>query len=76
MAARRGGVGGTTPETRDAADATLAMSEIAQVRFRTRDRLLVHAYADDKSARAFIVIDALTNHTIAAGMIVRDEAGR
>ena len=48
----------------------LQMNEIARVRFRTRDALLIDAYADDKATGAFIVIDEVTNHTVAAGMIV------
>ena len=57
-------------ESRPATEATLAMNEIARVRFRTRDALMIDAYRDDKSTGAFIVIDEVTNHTVAAGMIV------
>ena len=57
-------------ESRDAGDAPLAMNEIGRVRLRLRDPLLVDAYADNKATGAFIVIDEVTNHTVAAGMIV------
>ena len=58
-----------TLETRDAAGAPLAMNEIGRVRFRTRDPLMVDAYVDDRATGAFIVIDEVTNHTVAAGMV-------
>ena len=57
-------------ESRDAEDASLTMNEIGRVRLRLRDPLLVDAYADNKATGAFIVIDEVTNHTVAAGMIV------
>ena len=59
-----------TLESHDAGDARLAMNEIARVRFRTRDALLVDTYASNRATGAFIVIDEVTNHTMAAGMIV------
>ena len=48
----------------------LAMNEIGRVRLRTRDPLLADPYAANKATGAFIVIDEVTNHTVAAGMIV------
>ena len=51
---------------------TLAMNEIARVRFRTRDALMVDCYGDVKPTGALIVIDEVTNQTVAAGMIVPD----
>ena len=62
-----------TLESHDADGPSLAMNEIARVRFRTRDALMVDDYADDKATGAFIVIDEVTNHTVAAGMIVGTE---
>ncbi len=56
---------------RDHTNAALAMNEIASVRIRTRDPLMIDAYAAHRATGAFIVIDELTNHTVAAGMIVR-----
>ena len=61
-----------TLETRDADGRGLAMNEIARVRLRTREPLLVDAYADNRTTGAFILIDEVTNHTVAAGMIVLD----
>jgi len=49
---------------------SLSMNEIARVRFRTRDALMVDAYRDNHATGAFIVIDEVTNHTVAAGMVV------
>ena len=54
--------------------ASLAMNEIGRVRLRTRDALLVDDYAVNRATGAFIVIDEVTNHTVAAGMIVTDHA--
>jgi len=60
----------TTLSSREAEGATLAMNEIGRVRLRTRDALLADDYADNRATGAFIVIDEVTNHTVAAGMIV------
>jgi len=49
--------------------ATLTMNEIGLVRFRTRDALMVDAYRDNHATGAFTVIDEVTNHTVAAGMV-------
>ncbi len=49
---------------------TLAMNEIGRVRLRVRDPLIADAYAENRATGAFIVIDEVTNHTVAAGMIV------
>jgi sulfate adenylyltransferase subunit 1 len=48
---------------------TLAMNEIGRVRLKVRDPLLLDAYASNKATGAFIVIDEVTNHTVAAGMV-------
>ncbi len=61
-------------ESHAVTDASLAMNEIARVTLRTRDALAIDAYADDRATGAFILIDATTHHTVAAGMIVRDGA--
>ena len=55
-----------------AAQRGLAMNDIGRVRLRTRDPLLVDAYESNRATGAFIVIDEVTNHTVAAGMIVAD----
>ena len=59
----------------EVASTDLAMNEIAGVRIRTRDPLMIDAYADNRATGAFIVIDEVTNHTVAAGMIVRYASG-
>jgi sulfate adenylyltransferase subunit 1 len=59
-----------TLESRDTVDATLAMNEIGRVRLRVRDALMIDAYADNRATGAFILIDEVTDHTVAAGMIV------
>lgn len=56
----------------DAAQRGLAMNDIGRVRIRTRDALLVDAYECNRATGAFIMIDEVTNHTVAAGMIVAD----
>jgi len=48
----------------------LAMNDIAQVRFRLAKPLCVDVYADNRATGALIVIDEVTNDTVAAGMIV------
>jgi sulfate adenylyltransferase subunit 1 (EFTu-like GTPase family) len=60
----------TTLESKAATDAGLSMNEIGRVRFRTRDPLMVDPYSKNKATGAFIVIDEITNHTVAAGMVV------
>ncbi|MGI9026171.1 MAG: sulfate adenylyltransferase subunit 1 [Burkholderiaceae bacterium] len=57
----------------EAARGELTMNEIARVRIRTRDPLMVDAYMDNRATGAFILIDEVSNHTVAAGMIVRLE---
>jgi sulfate adenylyltransferase large subunit len=54
----------------DACQAGLSMNEIGRVRLRTRDPLMAEAYAVNKATGAFILIDDVTNHTVAAGMVV------
>ena len=58
-----------TLETHPAEANVLAMNEIATVRLKTRDPLLVDAYRDNRATGAFILIDEVTNHTVAAGMV-------
>ena len=49
----------------------LGLNEIGVVRLRTARPLVATPYRDNRDAGAFIVIDRLTNATIAAGMIDR-----
>ena len=58
---------------RHAADA-LADNEIGRVRIRTSQPIAFDSYARNRVAGAFILIDRLTNDTIAAGMILDREA--
>ena len=52
----------------------LTMNDIAGVRVHTRDPLMIDPYTDNRATGAFIMIDEVTNHTVAAGMIVRSAA--
>ncbi|MEZ4371175.1 MAG: sulfate adenylyltransferase subunit CysN [Polyangiaceae bacterium] len=52
----------------------LALNEIGRVRVRTHRPLFVDSYAQNRATGAFIVIDSVTNDTVAAGMIV--DSGR
>ena len=52
------------------AEAPLVLNDIARVRVRCHKPLLADPYARDRATGAFIVIDAVTNDTVAAGMIV------
>ena len=55
--------------SREDSDA-LAMNEIGQVTFKLLQPLNFDAYADNRSTGSFILIDAFTNNTVGAGMIV------
>ena len=52
---------------------TLKCNDIAQVRIALAQPLAFDAYADNRATGAFILIDADTNATVAAGMIARPE---
>jgi len=54
------------PVTRDA---TLARNDMARVTLQTASPVAVDAYAENRAIGAFILIDALTHATVAAGMI-------
>ena len=49
---------------------TLALNEIGQVRITCRRPLICDPYRENRSTGAFILIDPLTNDTVAAGMII------
>ncbi len=51
--------------------ATLELNDIGEVRVVTQRPLFFDAYAENRATGAFIVIDALTNDTVGAGMIER-----
>lgn len=48
----------------------LAMNDIAKLRFKLAQPLMVDKYQDNRATGAFIVIDESTNNTVGAGMIV------
>jgi bifunctional enzyme CysN/CysC/sulfate adenylyltransferase subunit 1 len=48
----------------------LAMNDIARVSVQALRPLFVDAYAQNRVTGAFILVDALTNNTVAAGMIL------
>jgi bifunctional enzyme CysN/CysC len=47
----------------------LELNDIAHVRLRLSEPLVVDAYADNRVTGAFVLIDEATNETVAAGMI-------
>lgn len=60
----------TDPETLGPLPAeTLALNDIGRVRVRCRAPLFFDAYRDNRTTGAFILIDSVTNDTVAAGMI-------
>ena len=62
---------GADPETLAAAPAaTLALNDIGRVRVRCRAPIFFDPYRDNRRTGAFILIDSVTNDTVAAGMIV------
>ncbi len=58
-----------TTLARDTEAATLVLNDIGRVTVRMQDALPWDPYAVNRATGAFIVIDALTNDTVAAGMI-------
>jgi bifunctional enzyme CysN/CysC len=52
-----------------AKDARLGLNEIGRVSVRAHRPLFVDAYRANRSTGAFVLIDSLTNDTVAAGMI-------
>ena len=51
-------------------DDSLQMNDIARVKIRTTRRLMIDSYRDNRNTGSIILIDAGTNETVAAGMIV------
>ena len=63
-------VHGTDAETlAPTPSSTLGLNDIARVRVQCRLPIFVDPYAKDRATGAFILIDSLTNDTVAAGMI-------
>lgn len=59
-----------------AADGRVGLNDIARVRVRTRAPLFFDPYAVNRTTGAFIVIDSVTNDTVAAGMILAGARAR
>ena len=54
----------------------LRMNEIGSVEFRTNVPLFLDPYSSNRTTGSFILIDALSNATVGAGMIQEDAAAR
>jgi bifunctional enzyme CysN/CysC/sulfate adenylyltransferase subunit 1 len=69
-------VSGSDPETLQPSEAhVLALNDIGRVRVRCRAPIFFDAYRDNRRTGAFIVIDSVTNDTVAAGMIASTSEG-
>jgi bifunctional enzyme CysN/CysC len=55
---------------RDESATSLGLNEIGRVRLRTTQPLLADEYRRNRTTGGFIIIDEVTNRTVAAGMIV------
>lgn len=55
---------------RDIENSNLKMNEIAKVRISTAKPVMVDSYRRNKSTGSIILVDNITNETVAAGMIV------
>ncbi|WP_394839745.1 GTP-binding protein [Pendulispora rubella] len=63
---------GTDAETLEpVAKSTLVLNDIARVHVRCRAPIFFDAYATQRATGAFILIDSVTNDTVAAGMITK-----
>jgi sulfate adenylyltransferase large subunit len=49
---------------------TLALNDIARIRLRLAEPLLVDPYAENRTTGSFVLVDEATNETVAAGMVV------
>ena len=58
-------------ETHDHHDAdSLALNDIARIRLRLAEPLLVDPYSENRTTGAFVLVDEATNETVGAGMVV------
>ena len=55
---------------RDEANGTLELNEIGRVRLRTTQPLFFDEYRRNRETGSFILIDEVSNNTVAAGMIL------
>ena len=51
-------------------DKDLMMNDIARVKVRSSNRLMIDSYRDNRNTGSVIFIDEATNETVAAGMVV------
>jgi len=51
-------------------DKTLMMNDIARVKVRCSNRVMIDSYRDNRNTGSVILIDEATNETVAAGMVV------
>jgi sulfate adenylyltransferase subunit 1 (EFTu-like GTPase family) len=49
---------------------TLALNDIARIRLRLAEPLLVDPYAENRTTGSFVLVDEATNETVGAGMVV------
>lgn len=55
---------------RNTEDKSLHMNDICKVKLRTTKPLMIDSYRDNRSTGSIILIDDMTNETVAAGMVV------
>jgi sulfate adenylyltransferase large subunit len=48
----------------------VALNDVARIRLRLAEPLLVDPYAENRTTGAFVLVDEATNETVAAGMVV------
>ena len=53
--------------------ATLALNEVGRARFTTSQPLFLDPYGEHRGTGSFVLIDLQTNHTVAAGMVTREQ---
>ncbi len=56
--------------TRNNNDNELQMNDISKVKIRTTKPLMVDSYRENRTTGSFVLVDEMTNETVAAGMIV------
>ncbi|WP_410873321.1 adenylyl-sulfate kinase [Nocardia sp. A7] len=54
---------------------TLSLNDIARIRLRSRQPLLSDSYRENRRTGSFILIDPVTDQTVAAGMVTGRESG-
>src|SRR6201992_2133658 len=70
-------VGQPDPEAREERPAEgLSLNDIGRVRVRTHRTLFFDSYDRNRRTGAFILVDSLTNNTVAAGMTCRPDVGK